>query len=84
MGRALLRLKPSRIWESMGDYERYGGPHTPVNALAGAAACRARVRLKPSRMWESMGHYVRYAVPQHCVNALAGVFICRDRDSPYK
>jgi hypothetical protein len=39
--RALLRLKPSRICESMGYYERYGGPHCLVNAL------RARVFAVP-------------------------------------
>jgi hypothetical protein len=31
--RALLRLKPSRIWDNMGYYVRYGRPHPPVNAL---------------------------------------------------
>jgi hypothetical protein len=31
--RALLRLKPSRMGESMGHYERYAMPHRRVNAL---------------------------------------------------
>jgi hypothetical protein len=46
---ALLRLKPSRRVGEHGDYARYAGPHSRVNALAGADACRAPLRLKPSR-----------------------------------
>jgi hypothetical protein len=40
LGRALLRLKPSRICDNMGHYERYGGPQHSVNALAGAGVGR--------------------------------------------
>jgi hypothetical protein len=36
VGRALLRLKPSRICANRGDRVRYGRPHCLVNALAGA------------------------------------------------
>jgi hypothetical protein len=54
----------------MGDYVRYGGPHCPVNALAGAVVGRALLRLKPSRICESMGDYVRYGGPHCPVNAL--------------
>jgi hypothetical protein len=44
-GRALLRLKPSRICESMGDYERYAMPQTLPQRPADAAAWRALLRL---------------------------------------
>jgi hypothetical protein len=54
----------------MGHYVRYGGPHPPVNALAGAFACRALLRLKPSRISESMRYTVRYGGPHPSVNAL--------------
>ena len=70
LGRALLRLKPSRRCDSMGHYERYAVPQHWVNALRSRLLGRALLRLKPSRRWESMGYSGRCAVPQHWVNAL--------------
>jgi hypothetical protein len=43
-GRALLRLKPSRIYEGMGDYERYDRPQLCISAPAGALRGRRRIR----------------------------------------
>jgi hypothetical protein len=35
-----LRLKPSRMWESMGHYVRYAVPHTPSQRPGGCVALR--------------------------------------------
>jgi hypothetical protein len=60
---------------SMGDYERYGGPHSHVNALAGAFTCRAPLRLKPSRMCANRGYSERYAAPHLLAQRPAGAVI---------
>jgi hypothetical protein len=58
IGRALLRLKPSRISESMGDYERYAVPYRWVNAL------RARLLGAPTaRAAWTQEHKTRYTYP---------------------
>jgi hypothetical protein len=51
MGRALLRLKPSRICESMGHYERYALPHTPGQRPAGAFVGRTSLNLLKLYCW---------------------------------
>jgi hypothetical protein len=75
MGRALLRLKPSRKCANRGYCVRYAVPQLCLNALAGAFAGRALLRLKPSRMCESMGDCVRYAVP-HTLPQRPGGRVC--------
>jgi hypothetical protein len=68
LGRAPLRLKPSRICDSMGDYVRYAMPYSLVNAL------RARLLGGPPAglahgEWGVWGAKRASVLPERCCGA---------------